>query len=76
MTKHKVAEVYLGHIHAYSTAKQDGVNYTLSGGAGAGLHNRYGPKGNVHHYVICDVSADGTLKQQVVRFYDTSKESK
>ena len=76
MTKHMVAEVYLGHIHAYSTAKHGGVNYTISGGGGAGLHNRYGPKGNVHHYVICDVSSDGTVRQQVVRFYDTSKESR
>ena len=74
MTKHHVAEVYLGHIHAYSTAMHGGVNYTISGGGGAGLHDRYGPRGNVHHYVICDVSADGTVKQQVVRFYDTTKE--
>jgi hypothetical protein len=76
MTKHDVAEVYLGHIHAYSTAKLAGVNYTLSGGGGAGLHNRYGPKGNVHHYIICDVLPDGTVNQQVVRFYDTTKESR
>jgi Icc-related predicted phosphoesterase len=69
MTKHQVDEVYLGHIHAYSTATYGGVNYTLSGGGGAGLHDRYGPLGNVHHYVICDVMADGTVKQQVVRFY-------
>jgi hypothetical protein len=75
MTKHKVAEVYLGHIHAYSTAEHGGVSYSLSGGGGAGLHDRYGPMGNVHHYVICDVSADGTVKQQVVRFYDTTKEN-
>jgi hypothetical protein len=73
MTKHKVAEVYLGHIHAYSTAKHGGVNYTLSGGGGAGLHNRFGPMGNVHHYIICDVSSDGTVTQQVVRFYDTTE---
>jgi 3',5'-cyclic AMP phosphodiesterase CpdA len=69
MTKHQVDEVYLGHIHAYSTATFGGINYTLSGGGGAGLHDRYGPLGNVHHYVICDVMADGTVKQQVVRFY-------
>ena len=75
MTKHKVAEVYLGHIHAYSTAIHSGIHYTLSGGGGAGLHNRFGPMGNVHHFVICDVSADGTVKQQVVRFYDTTKEN-
>jgi len=69
MSKHGVSEVYLGHIHAYSTAELDGVKYTLSGGGGAGLHNRFGPLGNVHNYVICDVDANGTVKQQVVRFY-------
>ena len=70
MSKHDVSEVYLGHIHAYSTAKLEGVQYTLSGGGGAPLHNRFGPLGNVHHYVICDVQPDGTVKQQqVVRFY-------
>ncbi len=73
MTKHHVSEVYLGHIHAYSTAKHGGVNYTISGGGGAGLHDRYGPGGNVHHYIICDVAPDGIVKQRVVRFYDTTK---
>ena len=71
MAKYKVNEVFHGHIHAYSTAQYDGVNYTISGGGGAGLHDRYGPLGNVHHYVICDVMADGTVRQQVVRFYKT-----
>jgi len=69
MTKYKVDEVYLGHIHAYSTARYNGVNYTISGGGGAPLHYYYGPLGNIHHYVICDVMPDGTVKQQVVRFY-------
>ena len=73
MTKHKVDAVYLGHIHAYSTAHYNGVDYTVSGGGGAGLHDRYGPLGNVHHYVICDVMADGTVKQQVVRFYKDNR---
>jgi len=74
MTRYKVDEVYLGHIHAYSTTRFNGVDYTLSGGGGAGLHDRYGPLGNVHNYIICDVMADGTVKQQVVRFYKDSKE--
>ena len=69
MTKHKVSEVYLGHIHAYSTAESRGVRYTVSGGGGAGLHDRFGALGNVHHYVICDVQPSGTVIQQVVRFY-------
>jgi hypothetical protein len=73
MTKYEVDEVYLGHIHAYSTARYNGVDYTVSGGGGAGLHDRYGPLGNVHHYIICDVMADDTVKHQVVRFYKDSK---
>ena len=76
MTKYEVSEVYLGHIHAYSTAKYGGVNYTLSGGGGAPLHDRFGRRGNVHHYVICDVMTDGAVRQQVVRFHDTTKEGR
>ena len=69
MTRFGVDHVFCGHIHAYSTATFEGVDYTVSGGGGAGLHDRFGPLGSVFHYVICDVEADGTLKQQVVRFY-------
>ena len=69
MVKHHVDHVFFGHVHAYSTATLNGINYTVSGGGGAGLHNRFGPKGNVHHYIICDVLKDGSMKQQVVRFY-------
>jgi hypothetical protein len=70
MTKHCVYEVYMGHIHAYSTATLGGVKYTLSGGGGTQLHRQYGPLGSVHHYVICDVTPDGSISQQVVRFYE------
>jgi len=73
MTEGNVSEVYLGHIHAYSTAEFGRVRYTVSGGGGAGLHDRFGPLGNVHHYVICDVQPDGTVRQQVVRFYRKSE---
>jgi hypothetical protein len=69
MSKYAVDHVFFGHIHAYSTATLDGISYTISGGGGAGLHDRYGPLGNVHHYVICDVMPDGSMKQKVVRFY-------
>jgi hypothetical protein len=74
MTKHEVEHVFFGHIHAYSTAQFQGIDYTIAGGGGAGLHDRYGPTGNVHHYVICDVQSDGTIKQQVVRFYRQNSE--
>lgn len=75
MAKQKVNEVFLGHIHTYSTATLDGVSYTITGGSGAGLHKLFGPLGNIHHYVICDVTPKGIL-QQVVRFYDKEKEGK
>jgi len=74
MTKYEVSDVYLGHIHAYSTAEFGSVRYTVSGGSGAGLHDRFGPLGNVHHYVICDVQPNSTVKQQVVRFYKRSED--
>ncbi|MFC1481377.1 metallophosphoesterase family protein [Candidatus Neomarinimicrobiota bacterium] len=68
MTRHEVDHVFAGHIHAYSTATFEGVDYTVTGGAGADLHDRYGPEGSVHHYVIVDVTPEG-IQQQVVRFY-------
>lgn len=69
MTRFKVDHVFCGHIHAYSTATFGGIDYTITGGGGAPLQDRFGPLGSVYHYVLCDVEADGTLKQQVVRFY-------
>ena len=66
MTKYKVDTVFLGHIHAYSTAKLEGVNYVISGGGGAGLHSRYGPMGNVHHYCVVHVKG-GSALHEVVR---------
>lgn len=68
MTKHEVDHVFAGHIHAYSTASYAGVDYTVTGGAGAQLHRQYGPKGSVHHYVIVDVTPAG-IQQQIVRLY-------
>jgi predicted phosphodiesterase len=66
MSKHQVDHVFVGHIHAYSTAHFQGVDYTVTGGGGAALHKQYGSKGSVHHYVIVDVTADG-IKQQLVQ---------
>ncbi|MCP3985358.1 MAG: hypothetical protein GY723_13290 [bacterium] len=68
LSRHEVGHVFLGHIHAYSTATFAGVDYTVSGGGGAGLHDRFGRDGSVHHYIIVDAQPDGTLEQQVVRF--------
>ncbi|MGB2866942.1 MAG: metallophosphoesterase [Bacteroidota bacterium] len=69
ITRYHGKYVFLGHIHSYSTATVNGIPYTVSGGGGAELYMRFGKEGNVHHYIICDVLPDGTLKQQVVKFY-------
>jgi hypothetical protein len=73
MSKYHVTHVFLGHIHGYSTATIDGVPYTISGGGGAELYDRFGVEGNVHHYVICDAMPDGTIKQKVVKFYKDAR---
>jgi len=69
MTQYNVTHVYLGHIHAYSTTTYQGIDYSITGGGGAGLHNRYGPLGNVHHYVVVRVDKNG-ITQEVVRLLD------
>ena len=74
MGQHNVTEVFLGHIHAFSTATRNGVKYTISAGGGAKLHHRYGPKGNVYHYTIVDVRSDGTLEEWLVQFRKTGEQ--
>lgn len=65
VSKHKVNEVFMGNIHAYSTEEVDGVLYIVTGGAGAKLHKKYGPAGNVHHYVVVNVNKDKVLPEVV-----------
>ena len=69
MSHTHVTTVYLGHIHAYSTAVHNGIEYVVSGGGGAGLHSRYGPLGNVFHYCVVHVKPDG-VSHEVVRLMD------
>ncbi len=69
MTKYKVRAAIFGHIHAYSTSNLNGVEYIITGGGGAGLHNRYGPMGNVHHYCVMTVTKEG-MSYEVVRLME------
>ncbi|MFC2158865.1 metallophosphoesterase family protein, partial [Acidobacteriota bacterium] len=66
MSKHSVDKVFLGHIHAFSTATYEDVEYMIVGGGGAGLHSHYGEMGSVHSYVIVDV-LPGSVKMRLVR---------
>jgi len=68
MAECKVTMVFFGHIHAYSTAEQDGVDYIVTGGGGAPLHSRYGVMGNVHHYCVVHVREDD-VRHEVARLF-------
>ncbi|MBN2411922.1 metallophosphoesterase [candidate division KSB1 bacterium] len=72
MTKHHVDHVFVGHIHAYSTAHFQGVDYSVTGGGGAELHKQYGPRGSIFHYLIVDVTKEG-IKQQLVQLYKNDR---
>ncbi len=76
MTKYNVTAVFMGHIHAFSTATFDGVEYIVTGGGGAPRSSRFGPEGKIHHYCVVHVApqsvsyevakldVDGTMVRQ------------
>ncbi len=66
LSKYQLTHAFFSHIHAYSTAEYQGVNYTVSGGGGSRLHRRFGEMGSVYHYVVVYVMGEDVL-QQVVR---------
>ncbi len=72
MSKHRVDHVFFGHIHAYSTATYEGVEYTITGGGGAGLHTQYGKMGSVNHYVIVDILQE-SIEMRVVHLIAKEK---
>ncbi|MBN2309937.1 MAG: metallophosphoesterase [Candidatus Hydrogenedentes bacterium] len=73
LVKHRVTEVFMGHIHGYATSVIDGVRYTLSAGAGAPLSDRLPPEGQVYNYMVLHVSPDG-LREEVVYLDPDSRE--
>ncbi len=66
MVEFNVDHVFVGHIHGYATENIDGVQYTITGGAGADLTENLGEAGEVHNYVVVRVTPDG-VKAEVVR---------
>jgi Icc-related predicted phosphoesterase len=66
LSKHKVDMAFFGHIHAYSAAVQNGVEYVVTGGGGAPLSSRFRRSGNVHHYCVVHVDQH-TVSHEVVR---------
>lgn len=61
--KHKVKYVFLGHIHIYDHMQFQGVNYVVSGGAGAPLYRMplyFSDLGGAYyHFVLVQVSPQG-----------------
>ena len=54
MSKYRVDTVFLSHIHSYFSYVKDGVQYIISGGAGAELLTQ----NSFYHYIRVKVSAD------------------
>jgi hypothetical protein len=46
---YKIRAVFASHEHSYSYYKREGVDYFITGGAGAQLYSGYG--GDVYHYL-------------------------
>ena len=67
LERHKVDEVFMGHIHGYATTMIDSVRYTLTAGAGAPLSEQLPPEGAVFNYVVLRVKPDG-IEREVVRY--------
>ena len=66
MAEQQVDEVFMGHIHGYTTKLVDGVRYTLTAGAGAPLSKRLPAEAQVYNYVVCRVDSKG-YRREVVR---------
>lgn len=74
MIDQKVDHVFAGHVHGFASEVIDGVRYTITGGGGASLTDKLGEEGQVHHFILVDVSPDG-LKNRIIKI-DSRNRSK
>jgi len=63
--RYNVTHVFASHIHGYFSGQWEGVPYTVTGGAGAGLHGK-DPQHFFHHYIKVHV-AGGKVEMEVRR---------
>ena len=63
--RYNVTHVFASHIHGYFSGAWEGVPYTVTGGAGAGLHGK-DPQHFFHHYIKVHV-AGGKVAMEVMR---------
>ncbi len=69
--RYHVTHFFASHIHGYFSGVREGVPYTITGGAGAGLHGK-DPEHFFHHYIKVHVSGDG-VSMEVKRIDDTPR---
>jgi hypothetical protein len=53
--RYQVTHLFASHLHGYFSGVWEGVPYTITGGAGAGLHGK-DPQHFFHHYIKVHVS--------------------
>jgi len=70
--RYNVTHLFASHIHGYFSGAWEGVPYTITGGAGAGLHGK-DPQHFFHHYIKVHV-AGGKVEMEVRRI-DVEKSS-
>lgn len=58
MEKYHADQVFLGHIHLYDARQINGVNYLVSGGAGAPLDKKPSFGQSLHHVVLVEIKGD------------------
>ena len=66
MMQQRVQGVFFGHDHGFTARTRDGVQYIITGGAGAGIHYNLDWLGKFYHYVLVQTSAEG-VKIELVR---------
>lgn len=59
-----VRELFCGHVHTYMADRDDGVNVTITGGAGAPLQTFFGGEA-AHHYVLVEVNGKQLTKTMI-----------
>lgn len=64
MSEMDVDYVFAGHIHAYARGERDGVQYVITGGAGAPLYSSGHPQA-LHHYLHVTVQGEDVTVELV-----------
>lgn len=64
MENYNVSHVFCGHIHAYVEGIRNGVQYIITGGAGAILYPAGHPHA-IHHYIRVTINDTGVTTEVI-----------